>query len=131
MKTKWFLIFALLVTPLLAEEKTNSIAKAPLYETRAEHDPNGTGVFFMGREIADVWEGGDWLERPTREEEEKTDLLVESLKLKNGEVVADIGAGTGYVTRRLAKKVGERGIVYAEEIQQDMLDTLTNKLAQI
>jgi len=52
-----------------------------------------------------------------------------ALKLKPGNVVADIGAGTGYYTRRLAKAVGERGLVYAVEIQQEMLDLLTHKLA--
>jgi ubiquinone/menaquinone biosynthesis C-methylase UbiE len=52
------------------------------------------------------------------------------LKLKSGEVVADIGAGTGYISRKLSKKVGDKGIVYAVEIQQEMLDILTNKAVQ-
>jgi len=63
--------------------------------------------------------------------EEKVDLLVDALQLKSGEAVADIGAGTGYITRKLAKKIGEKGTVYAEEIQQEMLVVLTNKLAQV
>jgi ubiquinone/menaquinone biosynthesis C-methylase UbiE len=130
--------------------ETNSPASAPRYETRAEHDPNGIGKFYLGREIAQVMghQGADWLERPKREQEERTDLLLPALKLKPGDTVADIGAGTGYYTRKLAKAVGGpltpslspsdgervsagrvRGIVYAVEIQQEMLDLLTNKLA--
>ena len=100
------------------------------YETRAEHDPNGLGKFFMGREIAQVMghQAADWLERPEREKEERPDLLLPALKLKAGDSVADIGCGSGYYTRRLAKAVGTNGVVYAVDIQQEMLDVLTNKL---
>lgn len=103
------------------------------YETRSLHDPNGIGKFYMGREIAHVMghQAADWLERPEREEEEKTQLLVESLKFRPGEVVADIGAGTGYLTRRMAPKILPQGKVYAVEIQQEMLDVLTNQLGGI
>jgi SAM-dependent methyltransferase len=101
------------------------------YETRVAHDPNGIGKFYMGREIAHVMghQAANWLERPEREKEERTDLVVPALKLKVGDAVADIGAGTGYYTRRLAKAVGTNGVVFAVEIQQEMLDLLTNKLA--
>jgi len=87
----------------------------------------------MGREIAHVMghEAADWLERGEREEEERPDLLLKELKIKQGDVVADIGAGSGYYTRRLAKLVGERGIVYAVDIQQEMLDLITNKMAEL
>lgn len=103
----------------------------PLYETRAEHDRNGTGKFFMGREIAQVMghQAADWLERPEREAEEKTELMVEALKFREGEVVADIGCGSGYVTRKIAKRVGETGIVYGVDIQPEMLDVLTRRMA--
>ena len=103
---------------------------AARYETRAEHDPNGIGKFFMGREIAQVMghQAADWLERPARETEERPDLLLPALKLKPGDAVADIGCGSGYYTRRLARAVGMNGLVYAVEIQQEMLDVLTNKL---
>jgi SAM-dependent methyltransferase len=123
---------AISLAPLFAfSTETNSPAPALRYETRAEHDPNGIGKFYMGREIAHVMghQAADWLERPEREQEERTDLLVPALKLKPGVAVADIGAGTGYYTRRLAKVVGTNGLVYAVEIQQEMLDILTNKLA--
>lgn len=101
------------------------------YETRAHHDPSGIGKFYMGREIAHVMghEGADWLERSNRPQEEGSDLLVPALKLRPGDAVADIGCGTGYYTRRLAKAVGANGVVYAEDIQPEMLTLLTNKLA--
>ena len=101
------------------------------YETRAEHDPNGLGKFFMGREIAQVMghQAADWLERPEREKEERPDLLLPALKLQHGDAVADIGFGSGYYTRRLAHAVGTNGVVYAVDIQQEMLDLLTKKLA--
>src|SRR5207253_6096103 len=98
-----------------------------------EHGPEGIGRFYMGREIAQVMghqAGAEWLERPEREHEERPELLLEALKLKPGEAVADIGAGTGYYTRRLAKLVGEKGLVYAVDIQIEMLDLLTNKMAE-
>jgi SAM-dependent methyltransferase len=103
------------------------------YERRTVHDPNGIGKFYMGREIAHVMghQAADWLERPEREEEEKTTLLIESLKFKPGENVADIGAGTGYLTRRIAPRILPRGKVFAVEIQQEMLDLLTNKLVRL
>ena len=107
---------------------------ASLYETRSAHDPNGIGKFFMGREIAHVMGhdgGAEWLERPEREREEQPALLLPALKLKPGDAVADIGAGTGFYTRRLAKAVGTNGLVYAVEIQQAMLDDLTNNMAQL
>jgi protein-L-isoaspartate O-methyltransferase len=101
------------------------------YETHEQHDPDGIGKFYLGREIAQVMghQAADWLERPEREEEERPSLVMAALKLKPGESAADIGAGTGYYTRRLAQAVGTNGVVYAVEIQQEMLDILTNKMA--
>lgn len=95
------------------------------YETRrATRD--GIGKIYFGREIAQVMghQGAPWLERATRETEERTDLLVEALALKPGEIVADIGAGTGYFSWRMAQRVGPKGKVHAVEIQQEMLDLL-------
>ena len=96
------------------------------YETRARPSRDGIGKVYFGREIAHVMghQAAGWLERPEREEEERTDLLVEALALKPGEVVADIGAGSGYFSWRMARKVGDKGKVYAVEIQQEMLDIL-------
>ena len=106
-------------------------AEPSRYEQRQEHDPDGIGKFYLGREIAHVMghQAADWLERPEREAEEKPDLLLQSLKLKPGDAVADIGAGTGYLSWRMAKQVGEKGVVYAVDIQQEMLDLLAQKMA--
>jgi ubiquinone/menaquinone biosynthesis C-methylase UbiE len=103
---------------------------ADRYEIRADHDRNGIGKFYMGREIAHVMghQAADWLERPEREKEERTDLLIEALNLKPGDIAADIGAGTGYISERMARKVGETGLVYAEDIQPEMIDLLNDKL---
>src|SRR4051794_23136863 len=85
---------------------------ADRYEKRAEHDRDGIGVFYMGREIAHVMGhlGADWLERPERQQEERTDLLIDALKLKPGDVVADIGAGTGYIAEKMARRILPGGV---------------------
>lgn len=100
------------------------------YEFRAEHDRDGIGKFYLGREIAHVMghQAADWLERPERVEEEQPDRLIDALRLKPGQSVADIGAGSGYFTWRLAKQVGPRGRVYAVDIQQEMLDLLARQM---
>ena len=105
---------------------------AARYEKRTQHDPNGIGTFYMGREIAHVMghQAADWLERPEREEEERTDLVLPAIKLKPGDVVADIGSGTGYFSWRMAKAVGEKGVVYGVEIQQEMLDLMAQQMAK-
>src|SRR5262245_30858053 len=102
----------------------------PRYEYRKLHDPDGTGKFYMGREIAQVMGhlAADWLERPEREQEEKPTKLMEALKLKPGDIVADIGAGSGYYTFRLADKVGPKGKVLAVEIQPEMLAIIRKRM---
>jgi precorrin-6B methylase 2 len=96
------------------------------YETRKEHDENGIGKFYMGREIAHVmgFQGAGWLERPTREKEEKVSKLMPSLDIKPEQVVADFGAGSGFHTMKLSKLVGPKGKVYAVDIQPEMLDLI-------
>lgn len=98
----------------------------PLYTFKNDHHWDGIGKFYMGREISHVMghQGAGWLERDSREEEEKPALLIEALDLKAGMAVADIGAGTGYYSRRLAEKVGQEGKVYGVDIQPEMLELL-------
>ena len=101
------------------------------YEQRTP-SRDGIGKFYMGREISRVMghQGAEWLERPEREREEMPNRLVELLKLKAGDIVADIGIGTGYIARRISPKIGETGIIYGVEIQQEMLDILAEKMAE-
>lgn len=104
----------------------------PYKQTRASAD--GIGKSYMGREIARVmgWQAADWLERPERMREERPDLLLAELKLKPGMVVADIGAGSGYHSRRMAEIVGAGvapGTVYAVDVQPEMVQMLA-KLAR-
>ena len=82
----------------------------------------GTGRFYLDREIAPVMghRGAAWLERAERARTERPDLVVEHLELKSTDVVADIGAGTGYFTFRLASQV-PRGRVLAVDVQPEML----------
>lgn len=126
----WLFLAAAIST---AQNQKAPPAGTPIYEFRQDHDRDGIGKFYCGREIAQVMghEGADWLERPEREQEEQPALLMKALKLNPGDAVADIGAGTGYYSRRLAQGVGTNGVVYAEDIQPEMLDILTNKMASL
>jgi len=99
------------------------------YENAPPRDPNGISTYYMGRQIAHVMghEGAGWLERSGRRQEEGTDLLLKELKLKPTDVVADIGAGTGFFSFQLAKRV-PKGRVLAVDIQPEMIAALqTNK----
>ena len=79
-----------------------------------------------GRSIAPVMgaAGADWLDRPEREKEENPELALDAIGIRQGMVVADIGAGTGYMSLRMAKRVGPAGKVYANDIQPEMLRRL-------
>jgi ubiquinone/menaquinone biosynthesis C-methylase UbiE len=79
-----------------------------------------------GRHIAPVMgaAGADWLERHEREREEQPDKALDLIGIQPGMNVADVGAGTGYMTLRIAKRVGPKGKVYANDIQPEMLEKL-------
>lgn len=72
--------------------------------------------------------GAGWLERPERESEEAPSKALDALDLKPGMVVADIGAGSGYYSSRMAKRVGPTGRVYATDIQPGMIDLLNRRI---
>jgi len=101
-------------------------AAAERYQFLPDHDPNGIGKFYMGREIAHVmgFAGAGWLERSSREEEERLTLLVRSLRLRPGDVVADIGAGSGVISMRMAELLLPDGKVLAVDVQEEMLERL-------
>jgi ubiquinone/menaquinone biosynthesis C-methylase UbiE len=84
------------------------------------------------REPANVmsYEHADWLEREGRAETEKPEMVIQAMEIREGMTVAEIGAGTGFFSRRLAKAVGPSGKVYAEDIQPEMLDLLKGRTAQ-
>jgi ubiquinone/menaquinone biosynthesis C-methylase UbiE len=83
-----------------------------------------------GRQIAPVmgWQGADWLERDKRIDEESPDEAIRVLKIPAGASVADIGAGSGYMTVRLAAQVGPSGRVYANDVQPQMIEILRRRL---
>jgi len=83
-----------------------------------------------GRVIAPVmsYEGAEWLERPEREFEEQPSKAIKALGIRPGQVVADVGAGSGYYTVRLAKQVGRMGRVYASDLQPEMIVHLQLRL---
>jgi protein-L-isoaspartate O-methyltransferase len=129
---KWLVIASLLGSLAVWARLPAEEPAAKRYETRTEHDPNGIGKFYMGREIALVMghQAAGWLERPEREKEEQPAKLLELLKFKPGEVVADIGAGSGYYTFRIAPQVGPKGKVLAVDIQPEMLDLIRRRMKE-
>ena len=85
-----------------------------------------------GRRFAPVmgYQGADWLERSERDEEEAPDVALNALKILKGSSVADIGAGSGYITEKLAARVGPSGRVFANDVQPQMLELLARRLAR-
>jgi len=94
-------------------------------------DSNGINKWYMGRQIAHVMShfGIDWLERQEREMEENTSQLLKNLSVKPGMIIADIGAGSGYHSALLSKKVGN-GKVYAVDVEPEMIAYLNKRIKQ-
>lgn len=91
-------------------------------------DPNGIGKWYMDREIAHVmgYQGINWLERSEREKEEQTSLLIENMEINSTDIIADIGAGSGYHVFKMAP-IANEGRIYAVDIQSEMLDAIHEK----
>jgi len=89
-------------------------------------DPPG---YYMGRQMAAPMSylGADWLERPNRDEEQQPEHVLDVLAVHAGQIVADVGCGSGYFTAHLSKRVGPTGRVYATDLQQEMLDLLAKR----
>jgi precorrin-6B methylase 2 len=126
----FFYSIALTVTSVLCHPAHADTALQPSYQS-TKRNADSIGKSYMGRDIAGVmgWQAADWLERPERAQEERPDLLLAELQLKPGRVVADIGAGSGYHSRRMADVVGKTGKVYAVDVQPQMVQMLS-KLAR-
>lgn len=107
------------VQPQLKSDSTYSFAK---------RSSDGIGKYYLGREISFIMgaEGAEWLERNNRQQEENTKLAIEKMQLTPQSVVADIGAGTGYYTFAIARKIIQ-GKVFAVEIQDEMIKYLKDK----
>jgi ubiquinone/menaquinone biosynthesis C-methylase UbiE len=120
-------LLALAVGDLPAAEPPNGSGTG--YSTGVK-TRDGLGKYYFGREIASYMthEGAPWLDRPEREREERPDLVMQALQLKAGDLVADVGCGTGYFSWRMAEAVAPRGVVYGVEIQQEMLDLLAGNM---
>jgi FkbM family methyltransferase len=106
------------------ERRSQSKAQSDRAQKSADgRDPSG---FYKGRRIADVmsWEGYEWLFRETRIEEEQPEAMLDALKIPRGATVADVGAGVGYHSIRLARRVGPKGVVLATDVQPEMLRML-------
>lgn len=110
-------------------EKEREVSSVYSYKTP---DRDGTGKVYMGREIASVmsFSGKNWLERPSRPQEENTALAIANLPVDKTSIVADIGAGSGYYTFRIAEEVPE-GKVYAVEIQDAAIQYLRTKSKEL
>jgi ubiquinone/menaquinone biosynthesis C-methylase UbiE len=89
-----------------------------------------SGRSYMGRPIADVMSylGAEWLIRPEREQEEQPEAMLDALKIEPGSVVADVGAGVGYTSLRLSRRVGRKGTVLATDLQPQMIQMLRDNL---
>ena len=121
----WFVWLLLASACLFASAAAEARDEVAVYTT-VRRSADGIGKTYLGREIAGVmgWQGAAWLERSERQQEERGDLLLRELGLKPGMAVADIGAGTGYYARRMAPLVGSSGVVYATDVQPEMMKIL-------
>ena len=119
-----FLFTSLIYTPTaIAQDNLPNY-----YREKTIHNPDGIGRYYMGREIAHYMghQAMGWLDRDSRLREEKPDLTVENLHLEPNDVVADIGAGSGYFSFRIAQQVPQ-GKVYAVDIQPEMLAAINHR----
>ncbi len=87
---------------------------------------------YMGREIAQTmhWKGAEWLMRRVREQEEGPSKMREQLQVKPGMVICDMGCGNGYHTLPLAEMVGEKGKIFAVDVQPEMIEMLRQNITR-
>ncbi|SCY04397.1 Methyltransferase domain-containing protein [Nonlabens sp. Hel1_33_55] len=118
-------LFFIFMAPLQScnsqKKEAESVENNEVY-TYKSGDYNGIGKWYLGREIAHVmgFQGMEWLNRPEREQEENVSTLLENMEIESDDVIADIGAGSGYHVFKMAPKAS-KGKVYAVDIQEEML----------
>ncbi|AMQ56168.1 class I SAM-dependent methyltransferase [Algoriphagus sanaruensis] len=121
-----WILFNLFSTQTFSQENSPSpySFKTPSYD--------GIGKVYMGREISFVmgFEGMSWLERRSREQEESVSMAIKNLPVSESSVVADIGAGSGYYTFKIAPKVPQ-GKIFAVEIQDQAINYLKAKSKEL
>jgi precorrin-6B methylase 2 len=124
MKKNTYLFFLLLMLLPIYQCVGQELASSDKY-TFKKGDPNGIGKWYMGREIAHImgFQGMVWLERPEREQEENTSILLSNMDILVHDILADIGAGSGYHVFKMAN-ISREGLVYAVDIQDEMLAEL-------
>lgn len=120
-------LHCILLLLLVACRRTPDAPQTPA-DAGVALDPPGT---YLGRELAAPmgWQGADWLERQDREATEKPEHVLDVLALREGMTVADVGAGSGYFTVRIARRIGPTGRVFATDLQPEMLALLKKRAA--
>jgi len=121
------IIFAIIVIVLTALTVSCNAQNTERY-TFKNGSYDGIGKWHMGREIAHVmgFQGINWLERDSREKEENTSTLIKNMDIQSGDVIADIGAGSGYHVFKMAP-LAKDGKIYAVDIQPEMLAAIKEK----
>jgi ubiquinone/menaquinone biosynthesis C-methylase UbiE len=134
MRTTFFITLFLVGTGLLIAGR--SVAQQPAVPIDASVDPTvvipPAQTHHMGREIAQTmhFTGAPWLVRESRQREEDCRTMLQALGVKPGQTVCDMGCGNGFYTLQLARLVGPRGLVYAVDIQPEMLQMLARNAAE-
>ena len=126
---KIIILYSFLFVMLYSFESKAQNSKILNQYTYKKGDYNGIGKWYMGREIAHVmgYQGIDWLQRSEREKQENVSKLIENLKIKSSDIIADIGAGSGYHVLKMAP-LAKNGVIYAVDIQNEMLEEINSKV---
>lgn len=125
MRANYRLVILLCLSTLLVSGALVAQQKVQKRYTYKRGDYNGIGKWYMNREIAHVmgYQGIKWLERPERETEENVTTLISNIAIQTTDIIADIGAGSGYHVFKIAPLV-DSGKVYAVDIQPEMLEAI-------